>query len=115
MSYKFIITMMACIFCSDALSAEYVRSNVTINTMLSIGAQRPSAPSSQDIIRLYLTAGSWGSSSCRTTSADIQKVDSHLISILLSAMAQNQPVSIAVDDTLRPVDDTCQVTFINVM
>ena len=94
-------------------AAEYSR-DVTVTQILPIAADRPAASQSANLVRVYVNSASWGASTCNQDSADLQVGDKHLISALLTAWASGKLITIAVDDSRRPYDTTCQVTWLAV-
>lgn len=94
-------------------ATEYDR-EATVTQILPIAANRPAAQQSSNLIRIYVSVADWGSSTCRTDAADLQASDKHLLSTLLTAWAMGRVIIITVDDTLRPYDTVCQITWLAV-
>ena len=90
-------------------AAEYSQNGISIKRVKGMAAVRPSNPRAVNQIRLYFDQADWGSSSCRKDAADLPKSETHIISMMLSSMALQQSVVISVDDTLKPIDNTCQI------
>lgn len=113
---KSLLLVVSLLIASISHAAEYSRSNVTVNSILAMAVDRPARTNSQGYIRLYLNDGAWmtgsSESSCKRTNVDIAKEDTHLVSIMLTAMALNQQLVIGVDHTLLPIDDTCQAIYL---
>ena len=103
---------VGCFVANGAFAAEFSR-DVTIDKMLSIAEARPAQQQSSNTIRIYVNVANWGTSSCRTDAADLRASDKHLLATLLAAWTAGKQVTIAVDDTLRPVDTVCQVTWLS--
>ncbi len=95
----------------SAFATEYERES-TVTGYVAFGKARPGLEKSQNVFRVYIAPVSW--SSCRTDAVDIPGQDRMLQAALLSALAKDRnTVKITVDDSLKPVDDTCQVTAID--
>lgn len=92
-------------------SAEFYRENLTITKIHPTASNRPVYSQSQNLTRIYVQPDAWGSSSCRQDAADIAKEDSHILSVLLMAFAQNKQVDVLVDDSMQPAG-ACRVTGI---
>jgi hypothetical protein len=114
MNYKTLITIVFFLFSTGLYAAEYSRSDLSITSLKGMAVSRPANLNAVDYIRLYTNSGSWGSSNCRQDAADLSKADTHLVSMLLSALAQKQSVILSIDDSLKPIDNTCQVVAIEV-
>ncbi len=100
---------------NSALAAEYTRSSVNIIGFSPNADNRPHKPVASNIIRIVINEASWGAgSTCRENAADLQKSDTHMLSILLTAWASGKSVKMTVDDTLKPIDTVCQVTSLYV-
>ncbi len=93
---------------------SFKRTNLTITNIHPIAAQRPAGTTGQNIIRIYVNSGDWGALNCRPTAADLQKTDSHLLSILLTAWTTGKIIDIEVDSTLKPWGDVCQITALSI-
>jgi len=92
---------------------EVTRSNVQVQKIVPIATDRPASPAVQGTIRVYLNSGAWGSTSCRTDAADLQKVDSHLLGTLLSGISLRKTIDIVVESNLRPDGgEVCQAIAI---
>lgn len=87
---------------------------VVVSSSHSIAANRPAAPASQNFIRVYVNNAAWGSTTCRQDAADIARTDTHLVAQLLAALGSEKAITLTVDDTLRPIDNACQVTAMDV-
>jgi len=104
-----VIGMWALVMSCNA--EEFKRTDVTITKIFPIAAQRPIQPVGQNFLRVYINSGDWGAtSSCRSNAVDLQKGDTHLLSVLLTAWSMGRKLDIYVDSTLKPIDDVCQVT-----
>jgi hypothetical protein len=97
---------------SRAEAAEFSRAT-KITKVLSIAADRPSGPQSASLTRIYVDVAAWGTSNCRQDAVDLLPSDKHLMAMLLSSWASGRSLSIAVDDTRRSFDATCQVVWIS--
>ena len=94
-------------------AAEFQRP-ATITKIAPFALNRPAQAASQGYTRVYTTPNNWGSSDCRTDAADISNEDDHILSVLLAAWMSGKTVVIHVDNTLKPLDSACQVTWITV-
>lgn len=97
---------------SLSLAGEFDRV-VTITKILPIAGERPAFPQSRNVIRIYVNEASWGTSTCRQDAADLLALDKHLVSVLLTAWASGRQVTMAVDDSLHPVDTVCQIVWLS--
>ncbi|MEJ1363509.1 MAG: hypothetical protein RPU42_00165 [Candidatus Sedimenticola sp. (ex Thyasira tokunagai)] len=109
----FLIAMVS-IITFDVNAAEVNRTNLQIIKIASIATNRPEAPSgTQGTIRIYVNSGSWGNTTCRADAADIQMVDNHLLTIIMSAVAYGKTVDISVQSEIRPDGgEVCQATVV---
>ena len=108
---KFFAFCIASIMSFSTFATEYEK-EVTITGYVAFGKSRPSLQKSQNVFRLYITPVTW--SSCRTDAVDIPGQDKVLQAALFSALAKDQTtMKITVDDSLKPIDNTCQVTVID--
>lgn len=105
------LLLMLMSFGQFSFAAETSR-QVTVLEMMPIAAERPNAPASQNLVRIYVNSASWGATTCRANAADLKATDTHLLSTLLFALASQKSITIAVDDSRRPYDDVCQVVWI---
>ena len=96
------------------VSAEEVRRDVTIVKVTPMAHARPVQTASQGITRIYVNDASWGSTTCRTDAADLKNEDSHILSMFMAAWFAGKSIRINVDSNLRPIDTTCQITYITV-
>ena len=97
------------------VSAQEVnRMNLTIDRIHPISGERAGATNSQNLTRVYVNPGAWGSSDCRTDAADLKKEDTHTLSVLLTAFALNRSVDIYVDSTSKPWGRVCQITAVTI-
>jgi len=99
------------LFPAIALAGEANRV-VTIDRVLSITADRPNAPVSQKITRIYVNAATWGGTQCREDAADLLKEDDHTYSLILMAWASGKSLKIGVDDRRKPYDNVCQIVWV---
>jgi len=89
---------------------------VTISKFHPISENRPAAPASQNLIRVYVNSGDWGNTDCRRDAADLLESDTHLLSILLAAWIAGKTIAIEVDERSRPWsgDTVCQITALDI-
>lgn len=106
-----IITVLILLVSNIVFAGEANR-EVTITEILSFTADRPNAPSSQNITRVYINTAPWPGTSCREDAADLQKEDSHTYSLLLMAWASGKTIQIGVDDRRKPYDNVCQIVWV---
>ena|SRR5688500_2314022 len=104
-----------CLSLDVAIAAEQSR-QVTVTRIHPIGPVRPAGPETQNILRVYVNPGSWGSSGCRADAVDISGDDWLLISTFLDAWGKGRTITMYVDDTLRLVtnDTVCRVTTMGI-
>ncbi len=99
---------------ADSRATEYGRA-VTVSATIAQGASRPAYTVGQNFVLVVVNSAAWGASSCRQDAVAIKKEDSHLLAQLLTALQTGKPITLYVDDTLRPIDAViCQVTVIQV-
>ena len=110
---KLVFTMA--LFPILAFGHEY-NSEVEVKQLLSFTADRPHAPTSQDMTRVYFKeSAGWDSQNCRSDAADLRKDDEHTLSTLLFAWASGKSIAIGVDSRRKPYDNVCQVVWLRVM
>lgn len=98
-----------------ANAAEQIRSATQIVSITPYAAARPGSVSSQKYTRIGVNAAQWGTSTtCNQLAADLAPGDANILSTMLSAYIAGKKVSIAVNDTLTPIDSTCQITYIRI-
>lgn len=101
------------LFCIAQLSnAVEANREATVLEVLSLAADRPNAPASQNLVRIYINSASWGAAVCREDAVDLKKEDAHLLSTLLFAIASQKTITIGVDDRRKPYDNVCQVVWL---
>jgi len=85
---------------------------VAISGIHPTSSVRPAGPSSANIVRLYVNAAAWGTTSCRTDAADISIDDPLLFAVVMMAYHDQKTITIYVDDTVKLVsnDTVCRVT-----
>jgi hypothetical protein len=94
-------------------AAQAIETNrvVTISAIHPVGSVRPSGPESQNIVRLYVNAAAWGSTTCRQDAADISNDDMTLFAVLMMAWRDHKSIQLYVDDTQKLVstDTVCRI------
>src|SRR5687768_17443975 len=78
----------------------------------SAGGARPAVPDSQNIVRVYFNAVTWGGPNCRIDAADIALEDWHVYSTIMSGWRDGRSITLYVDDAVHLVagDVTCRIT-----
>ena len=61
---------------------------------------------------LTRTNTAWGDTACRADAADLRVEDTHIMPVILLAFAQDLPIRIEVNDTLKTPGDVCAITAI---
>lgn len=92
----------SCVFASDTGLATNISFASSISNTVRPGTAQ------------FSIQGGFSEAECNDTYAAIAKEDSHLISLLLSAHAQNKPVEVFLDSTNKYYGDRCLVSYIEI-
>ena len=107
-----LVSVMLAFFMSiDAFATSARRGNVTIVNIHPVAIARQSHGG---VTRVYVNHEAWGGTDCRPTAGDIQREDTHLLSILLTAWALGKLIDMEVESSRKITDDVCQIVSLNV-
>lgn len=83
---------------------------ITITRIHPMAVQRTHCPTCSGITRINVTPEAWGSTDCRADVGDLFLEDTHILATLLFAKGSGLPMTLEVNNAVRPIDTVCKTT-----